>query len=647
MTSRPLEERVDDLAAQVGKLQERIDTLAAGMVTVVTEAGSTVSDDVEVQALAAQVDRLQNRVDELAHGMVRVATEVPPDQHPAAPGEEGPAGGEETDGIVAWAGSSALLPRISTLCFLLVAALMLRTVTDSGIIDTHVGSLAGMLYAAAIMTVGWLRYRKGSPIAPVFSLSGAILMFTIIIETHSRFGSLPTVPAYLLLAGTGVAMAGTGRTAGRQVPTVVGILGMCLAGVAINFPVPSLPFLAMLLLLAHTVAYLTAPGVKRDWLRWLLFFLAAAVVQVWSFHLKAILGDPDIPGPPLYLSLFLPMTATLALFFFATSILGMIRSREGGKRPFDYVVPAMSALVYFTAARHVALPLWGSGVALGVVGFAAASAHLGVASWMARGKTLGALEFNSFTFAAVMWLVLALSTATGALLVALPFISGAALHLATMSDRWQSGGTRAISYLMQIFVALALAMILFAGQMAISPLFAALAALSVAVLSFMHYRWSRRKDPPADSFFFSRVDNRDFGGVTLLLVSLTGWFFLLRVGAAQVLLQAAGTGDVANALSGVQSLLVNAAAIILLVLSYLRRSRELRNVAILITLVGAGKVFLYDLVGLEGLPRVFSVFSFGIVAATASWVLGRWQKGGGQAEAGEREEGAGEASEGG
>jgi hypothetical protein len=645
MTSRPLEERVDELAGQIGKLQGRIDTLAAGMVTVVTESASPVRDDVEVQELSAQVERLQHRIDELANGMVRVATEVAPDQHPAVSGEKEPASGEETDGIVAWAGTSSLLPRISTLCFLLVVALMLRTVTDSGIIGKHVGSLAGMVYAAAIMAVGWLRYRKGSPIAPVFSLSGAILMFTIIVETHSRFGSLPTAPAYLLLAGTGVAMAGTGRTAGSRVPTAVGILGMCLAGVAINFPLPSLPFLALLLLLANTVAYLATPGLKRDWLRWLLFFLTAAVVQVWSFRLQVILGDPDFPSPPLHLSWFLPVTALLALFFFATSILGMVRSREGDKRPFDYVVPAMSALVYFTAARHVALPLWESGIALGVVGFAAATAHLGVASWMVRGKTLGTLEFNSFTVAAVVWLVLALSAATGALLVALPFISGAALHLATISDRWQSGGTRAISYLMQVFVALALSMILLAGQTAISPLFAALAAGAVAVLSLLHYRWSRDKTPPADSFYFSRVDRRDYSGVTLLLASLTGWFFLFRVVAAQVLLRAAGTGDVTNALSGVQSILINAAAILFLVLSYLRRNRELRNVAILVTLVGAGKVFLYDLVGVEGLPRVFSVFSFGIVAATASWVLGRWQRGDGPEEGREGKQGAEEAPE--
>jgi len=49
-------------------------------------------------------------------------------------------------------------------------------------------------------------------------------------------------------------------------------------------------------------------------------------------------------------------------------------------------------------------------------------------------------------------------------------------------------------------------------------------------------------------------------------------------------------------------------------------------VAILVTVVGATKVFLYDLLGTHGLPLVFSVFSFGMAAAVESLALGKWQK---------------------
>jgi hypothetical protein len=533
---------------------------------------------------------------------------------------------KKPDGIVAWAGSSALLPRISTLCFVLVVALALRTVTDSGVIEKHVGSLLGMVYAAAIMLIGWFRYRKGSSIAPVFSISGALLMFSIIIETHTRFGSLTTAPAYLLLLGTGVGMAFTGRTAKSLAPTVAGTLGMALAGVALNFPVPSLPLLAVLLLAANAMALASALDLKRDWLRWVLFALTGVVMQIWAFRVKVVLLDPDFPSPYLFPYWFIPAVAVLALFFFGSAFLGMYRIHRERKLAFDYVAPAASAFVFFTAAQHVAIPLWESGVGLGVTGVVAASALLGIASFMVRGKRLSALEFNSFTFAAVVLLVLALSAATGAVLAAVPLLSAAAFHLAIISDRWQSGGTRVISYLMQVFVALALASVLAAGQAGVPLLLGIAASGTVAVVGLLHYRWSRRKSPPADSVVFSRIDKRDLGGVSLLFASLTGWFFLYRVGVYNFLLSTGGGKEIGNAFSGAQSLLINAAAIGFFVLAYVSRNRELRNVALLITLVGAAKVFLYDLVGVEGIPRVLSVFSFGFVAAAASYVLGRWQK---------------------
>jgi hypothetical protein len=625
VTDKSLEQRVEGLSARIEQLQDRVGELAAGMVTMVTEVAPE-AENRRVEELAAQVAKLQKKVETMTAGMVTMVTDVIPEAERAAAAEKAVSPAKKPDDIVAWAGSSALLPRISTLCFVLVVALALRTVTDSGVIEKHVGSLLGMVYAAAIMLVGWFRYRKGSSIAPVFSISGALLMFSIIIETHTRFGSLPTAPAYLLLLGTGVGMAFTGRTAKSLAPTVAGTLGMALAGVALNFPVPSLPLLAVLLLAANAMALAAALDLKRDWLRWVLFALTGVVMQVWSFRVKAVLLDPDFPSPYLFPYWFIPAVAVLALFFFGSAFLGMYRIHRERKLAFDYVAPAASAFVFFTAAQHVAIPLWESGVGLGVTGLVAASALLGIASFMVRGKRLSALEFNSFTVAAVVLLVLALSAATGALLAAVPLLSASAFHLAIISDRWQSGGTRVISYLMQVFVALALAAVLAGGQAGVPLLLGIAASGTVAVVGLLHYRWCRRKSPPADSVVFSRIDKRDLGGVSLLFASLTGWFFLYRVGVYNFLLSTGGGKEIGNAFSGAQSLLINAAAIGFFVLAYVSRNRELRNVALLITLVGAAKVFLYDLVGVEGIPRVLSVFSFGFVAAAASYVLGRWQK---------------------
>jgi hypothetical protein len=72
--------------------------------------------------------------------------------------------------------------------------------------------------------------------------------------------------------------------------------------------------------------------------------------------------------------------------------------------------------------------------------------------------------------------------------------------------------------------------------------------------------------------------------------------------------------------------LINAAAAGIMLFAFFRRNKEIRNVAILVTVVGGIKVFLYDLFGSHGVPLVISVFTFGLAAAVESLALGRWQR---------------------
>ena len=123
---------------------------------------------------------------------------------PVAPGRPGKppgtpaAGGPDSlsDEVIHWASRASLFPRLATLCFLMVVALILRTITDNGIVNPLLGMGLGMGYAAALMVAGWYQYRRSSSLAPVFVACGAILMSSIVVETHARFGSLPLVPAY-------------------------------------------------------------------------------------------------------------------------------------------------------------------------------------------------------------------------------------------------------------------------------------------------------------------------------------------------------------------------------------------------------------------------------------------------------------------
>ena len=105
-----------------------------------------------------------------------------------------------------------------------------------------------------------------------------------------------------------------------------------------------------------------------------------------------------------------------------------------------------------------------------------------------------------------------------------------------------------------------------------------------------------------------------------MLVSLGAGFLALRAFLFTLLSGSYG------AFQASETIIINTGALTLFLTARFRINAEVKWVAVLVTILGGGKVFLYDLVSVEGLARVFSVFSFGLVAAVASWVLGRWQK---------------------
>jgi xanthine/uracil permease len=223
-----------------------------------------------------------------------------------------------------------------------------------------------------------------------------------------------------------------------------------------------------------------------------------------------------------------------------------------------------------------------------------------------------------------MLLALALPLATGQEFVALTLLSAGAFGLALIAQRWQRGGVRVTSYLLQLYACVTLVLELYSTKDAEPSVVSALAAGALACIGLSHYRWARRHAPPATSFVFSRFDQEDRSAVLLLLGALVSGFFTLRVGIYQGLIAAGITGP--GAFGCYQSVLINLSAIVLMVLALLRRNRELRNVAVLVTIVGGCKVFFGDMLAARGLPLVLSVFSFGLAAAIGSVVLGRWQR---------------------
>ena len=597
-----VEEKIDRLYAHIDSLSRRVADL---------EGRRTVSTP--VRSADASADRPKTIL----------TTEVP--VRPAKPPGK-PAAGEPdslSDEVIRWASRASLFPRLATLCFLMVVALILRTITDNGIVKPLLGMGLGMGYAAALMAAGWYQYRRDSSLAPVFVACGAILMSSIVVETHARFQSLPLVPAYWTLMATGAAMAFVSRRFSVFLPVSVGTLGMCLAGAAIDYPDPFFPYLFMVLLTANLLGYYAGTLRRCGWLRWTVLVVTLAMFLLWGMRLAAVAARKNDPAPTLAPEWFLPVLAAVGVAFLAIALLGIVRSRREKLSAFDFCLPTINAVGSYLAARVVVDGTDGSSLALGLVAILFALLHFGAAFWLSMRKIDGAPGTNSFVVAGSALLALALPAALGGGLIAAPVLAAAAVGVAVLSDRWGSGAVRATSYLLQIYGVVSLALGFLTNGIPASPMAGTVPCAALAAAALVHYRWCRRHAPPARSPLFETCDTEDLSGAVTLLAALTGSFFLLRAIAWWIIVPAGPGGP--EAFQCTQSIIINMAALGLGLYAFRTRNREIRNVAILVIAVGAVKSA-SDLLGTKGVPLVLSVLSFGLAAATQSITLSRWHK---------------------
>ena len=528
-----------------------------------------------------------------------------------------------SDEVIHWASRASLFPRLATLCFLMVIALILRTITDNGIVNPLHGMGLGMGYAAALMVAGWYQYRRQSSLAPVFVACGAILMSSIVVETHARFQSLPLVPAYWTLMATGAGMAFVSRRFTAFLPVSVGTLGMCLAGAAIDYPDPFFPYLFMILLTANLLGYYAGTLKRCGWLRWTVLLVTLAMFLLWGMRLAAVVAGRITAVPTLAPGWFLPVLATVSAAFLAIALLGIVRSRNVKVSAFDFCLPTISAVGSYLAARVVVSEADGSALALGLVAILFALVHFGAASGLAMRKIDGVPGTNSFVVAGAALLGLALPAALGSVLVAAPVLAAVALGVAFLSDRWGSGAIRATSYLLQAYCAVSLALYFLSNGLPASPLAGTVPSAALAAVALVHYRWCRRHVPPARSPLFRTYDTQDLSGAVTLMAALTGSFFFLRAIAWWIILPAGPGGP--DTFKCTQSIIINLAALGLGYYAFRARNREIRNVAILVIAVGA-VASASDLLGTKGVPLVLSVLSFGLAAATQSITLSRWHR---------------------
>ena len=583
--------------------------------------------DEQLRSLTQQVFDLREKVDDLTARLhvlesgKPIAERKESMQGVAIPG---PQAGIPQEGVLTKAGTGSLLPRVAAVCFALVFALILRTITDNEIVNTQFGSLLGMGYAAALIVSGWWLYSRQSRLAPVFPACGLLLLFSIVVETHARFESLSTIMAYILLLSAAAVVVFMGLRYRASFQLCLAVLGSGLVGMSIDFPYPLYPMLALLLFGGCVAAYVAGRQKICPSLRWTTLVLVVAFWLFWAFKLNVPAACDEPTAALLHLAWFYPLLFIFWAFYTVTNIHRVATDMED-LGFFESMLPSVVGVGAFMAAWWVTEPWHGSSLwLLGVIGILAAALHFAVGGWLASRNREGAIGSTTYTFAAVLLLSLGIAAAFSSILWAVPVLSVSAFLLAMVASRWKSGGIRCTSYLFQLAAGLvAVSSGVIAADMG-APLIGGLVIGTLMSMSFLQYGWCRSHAPPGmHSAFFSWLDKKDFSAVILLLTGLISGFFLLRLGLYQVLVKT--TADFEFMFRGGQTVFINLGAVFLLLSASRRKNREILTVAIVVGILGMLKSFVFDLFGIKGMPLVFSVFSSGVVAAVGSVVSTRWQ----------------------
>ncbi len=574
-----LSERVDELANQIELLNKRIMHL---------ESNTTQSSRPAKTATATEV--------------------TPTDQLPSE---------REGESSLLVSGSS-LLKHVSAVCFLLVIGLGLRALADSGIISILLGTICGIGYAAVPIGCGYVLYRRAHSMAPLFSTIGAILMFSVLLETYLRFSSLPVEMVYLMMALTGISMALISFQQHVPLPIIVGTLGMCLAAVAIDYPNPFFPYLGLMLWLANVLGFFASRIERCSWLRWLLMLTTHFMLQIWGLKMSGMFGKPAAEQhfSPEW---FVPIVTLIGFTFVMISFFGIIRSGDEKISRFDFMLPALNAAWCYVAGIYALK----NPAIFGLPAAAAAILHFALAFWLARRQRHNAPGTNTFTAGGVILTGLSLPALMGSMLLPLPILSILALSICFYAHHWISGGMRVTSYLLQLYVGIILVLQI-VGQVIEQPAIVFSIALICSWAAIQHYRYSRYTPPPAEATYFRRYDPNDFSALLPFFSGLlSGLTSCLALG--YFILSRQNPEDLQMAYTGLQSLVINTAAILLMAIATLRHHKELRNVSVLIMVLGGVKVFVYDLLQISGGWLVAGIFAFGTAAALQSIILARWK----------------------
>ena len=575
-----------------------------------------------VADLEAQVTALTDTVNELQVG--RGSADIIDSSVKKKASRRLSAEGGTSEEILSWVDKSYILSRIATTSFIVAVALALRTAADSGSIDLQIGSFLGMLYAFGLIMYSWFAYKERSIQAPVYILWGTIIMCSVVVEAHRVFDTVPSEMAYVVMALTGLVATVISRMHHVALPVFVGTLGMSFGSFAINYPSPIFPYLVIIMGLANLFATYATRLLRASWLRWLLFALTLFMIQIWDLKLSIYLSKLSPENLEFSVQGLMPSIGFLGVVFAGVALLGVLGKVQQKISKFDIVLPVLNVCWVYLAAKYAIGQGLTTPQTFGWIAVCAALIHLLIGWWLLGRAEGGALGTTSFALAGGLLLAFAAPMAIGHAVIATAMVALLAVAMVWISVRRNNHGLRLISYVLQLYACSALVYLLWATDGTKPSLVGALSSGLLASIAFCHYFWARRHPATPGESFMHKLNKNDRGASVLLVAALFSGFFTMRVGLYQALdFMHMATH---SAFGGAQSVLINVTAAVLLWFSLMKHNKELRNVAVVITVIGAGKVFLMDMVQLKGMPLMISVFTFGLVAALASFVLGRWNK---------------------
>lgn len=559
----------------------------------------------QVRVLTARVDELADRLNALSPKTDASRAPNPQVVPLTAPG-----------GTSAAISVPGVFSAVATTCFLLVVALILRILTDNKIVNQQVGTSLGLAYVAFLVCYGYRRRMMQRPLSALYVTCGALLLFSIVIETYLRFHVLSAEAAYLLLGTAAAAMTFLGVRSKSAVLVHLAVVGATLAGLVLDFPQPVFALLGALLFCLLTAAY--AGGAVRycAWIKWPVLFIALFFWLTWTLKGRIALLHPYSPPTSLTLAWFLP---ELCLFLAASvAMVAAAAIRKGGAiGAFETAIPPLAAVAAAAALYVVSFRYYAAPAALSAAGAAFSAIALALAFQTARAADRGGWAAPSLALTALLPLPFFVPGCLPGPLTVLPVCAVAAVATAAVSPLARNRIVTVVSHLFQTLVCiigLGLGILLAQAPSPVSRagLLAALGGLCLA-----HYAYTRKRPPGAEPF-----DAAIYTAVFPLLAALVYVFGVIRISlfhGVEHFQLGAGMFEAG------QSVSINAGVLIVAAAGLLWRHEQLLAAALVVALAGAAKVFGYDLSHLHGIPVVLSVFSFGATAAFGP-ALWRWRQ---------------------